>query len=105
MNPPATQPPTADSGGRNPDGTFARGNRLSQGNAAARKAATFRARLFGAVSAGDFTTIVKRIVQEAKGGEAWACKLLLSYLLGEPQPFDFLARLESLEQNLLEHRK
>ena len=93
-------PSESGSSGRRPDGTFAPGNRLSQGNVIARKAARCRARLFDAVSLTDFQAVVNRVVAEAKSGEHWACKLLFSYLLGDPQPFDLIERLERLEQAL-----
>jgi hypothetical protein len=48
----------------------------------------------------DFQAVVNRVVAEAKSGEHWACKLLFSYLLGDPQPFDLIERLERLEQAL-----
>ena len=69
------KPPTADSGGRDSHGRFTPGNRASRGNTTARKTTMFRARLFSAVSAADFTEIIQRLLREAKGGESWAVKL------------------------------
>ena len=70
---------------------------LVQGNVIARKAARCRAKLFDAVSTTDFEAVVRRVVKEAKAGEHWACKLLFSYLLGDPVPPDIIGRLESVE--------
>ena len=91
------KPSTADSDGRDPRGRFARGNRASKGNVSARKAATFRAKLFRAVSAVDFAEIVQRLLQEAKGGKLWAIKLVLEYLVGPPRDVELEERLENLE--------
>jgi hypothetical protein len=88
---------TGVGGGRRPDGRFAPGNQLSQGNVIARKAARCRAKLFDAVSTTDFEAVVRRVVKEAKAGESWACKLLFAYLLGEPVAADVLERIENLE--------
>ena len=50
----------------------------------------------------DFQIIVRKVVSEAQRGRPWACKLLFSYLLGDPQPFDFLERLEKLKARTLQ---
>jgi hypothetical protein len=91
-----------DGAGRDRRGRFATGNRASKGNVIARKAARCRARLFSAVAMRDFQIIVRKVVSEAQRGRPWACKLLFSYLLGDPQPFDFLERLEKLEARTLQ---
>ena len=83
--------------GRDSRGRFAPGNSGGPGNATARKAATFRAKLFDAVSVGDFAAIVARLLQEAKGGESWAVKLTLEYLVGPPQDIALEERLQKLE--------
>jgi hypothetical protein len=85
-------------GGRDGRGRFAKGNRVSKGNVAARKAAQCRAKLFSAVTTKDFVDVVKQTVALAKAGQPWAVKLLLEYLLGAPQPWDVLERLENLEE-------
>jgi hypothetical protein len=84
-------------GGRDGRGRFLPGNRASKGNVLARKAAQCRAKLFSAVSTKDFVAVVKQTVALAKAGQPWAVKLLLSYMLGEPQPFDLIERIENLE--------
>ena len=89
------------SSGRRPDGRFAPGNQLSQGNVIARKAARCRAKLFDSVTLTDFDAVVKRVVKEAKAGQHWACKLLFSYLLGDPVQPDLTARLDEIQQVLV----
>jgi hypothetical protein len=87
-------------GGRRPNGRFAPGNQLSQGNVIARKAARCRAKLFDAVTLTDFDAVVKRVVKEARNGQHWACKLLFAYLLGDPTAPDLTARLDEIRQAL-----
>lgn len=86
--------------GRRPDGRFAAGNRLSQGNVIARKAARCRAKLFDAVAMTDFEAVVRRVVREARAGQHWACKLLFAYLLGDPTAPDLTARLDEIRETL-----
>jgi hypothetical protein len=88
---------TGVDGGRDAAGRFAKGNRASKGNVAARKAAQCRAKLFSVVTMKDFTEIVKQTVALAKAGQPWAVKLLLEYLLGQPVQWDLLERIEKLE--------
>jgi hypothetical protein len=99
------QPSQTALDGHDPRGRFTPGNRCSKGNSVARKAARCRDKLFNTISVADFQAIVKTLVGLAKGGEGWAVKLLFSYLLGDPQPFDFVERLKSLEQTLSENQK
>ena len=87
-------------GGRRPDGRFGPGNRFSEGNVIARKAARCRAKLFDSVSTTDFGKVVKRVLREAEAGEQWACKLLFAYLLGDPTAPDLTARLDDIRQAL-----
>jgi len=95
-----SEPLTPDTDGRRQNGAdhdksgrFTPGNRASTGNAAARKAATFRAKLFAAVHHADFVEVARRLLQEAKAGKPWAVKLLLAYLIGP-------AESEMVEVNL-----
>jgi hypothetical protein len=101
---PQENPPTAVSDGRDQRGRFLPGNRVSKGNVLARKAATFRAKLFHAVSYDDFAEIVQRLLQEAKSGESWAVKLTLEYLIGQPRDIELEERLQKLE-TILENQK
>ena len=98
-------PSTTDCDGRDRRGRFAIGNRLSKGNAAARKAAKCRAKLFATVSTKDFAAVVKQLVEKAKAGESWAVKLLFAYMIGEPLPLDIEERITALEVRYEQHRK
>ena len=99
------QPPTTVSDGRSPRGRFLPGNKASKGNVCARKAAQCRAKLFATISLQDFTEVDRQLVTEAKSGQAWAVKLLFSYLLGEPLPFDIDEQLRQIEERLKEKGK
>jgi len=87
---------------RGPRGRFAPGNKIGTGSAVPRKAAKFRQALFAAVSVKDFKQVAKTLVQEALDGHGWAMKLLFSYTLGEPLPFDIDEQLRQIEDRLKE---
>ena len=87
---------------RGPGGLFAPGNKIGKGSAVPRKAAKFREALFSAVSVKDFRAVAKTLIKEALAGRGWAVKLLFSYLLGEPQPFDIDEQLRQIEERLKE---
>ena len=82
------------------NGRFASGNQAAKGNAAPRKAATFRAKLFRCVSPADFREIVEKLVEQAKAGEPWAVKLALQYLVGHSEDVELHERLLILETTL-----
>jgi hypothetical protein len=82
---------------RGPRGRFARGNKVSKGNAAARKMTRFRTKLFACVTLADFAEIVGVVVREAKAGEKWACELAFAYLCGPPVALDILEQLTELQ--------
>jgi hypothetical protein len=67
--------------GRKPDGTFARGNR---GNPSGKpKGARHKATLLAEkMLAADAKEVVKKVVEAAKNGEPWACKLIIERLIG-----------------------
>jgi hypothetical protein len=97
--------PAVSDGGRNlTTGRFTTGNQCSRGNAATRKAAAFRAKMFRCVSPGDFGEIVRKLVDEAKTGKPWAIKLALEYLVGRSEGFELNERLLILETTLVEGR-
>jgi hypothetical protein len=91
---------TALDGARQPNGRFAPGNRCGKGNAVARKASQFRAKLFSATSVKEFDAIRRVLVEEALARRPWAVKLFLSYMIGEPQPMDVVETIEKLEEVL-----
>jgi hypothetical protein len=90
-------PSTTEPNGRGPGGRFSPGNTFAVGNPYAKKVAQLRAALFRAVTAADLRAVVKKLVDVAKAGDVPAARLVLAYTLGEPQPFDLLERLETLE--------
>ena len=67
--------------GRNPDGTFIRGSR---GNPAGKpKGARHRATVMAEkLFAADTKEVVKKVVEAAKNGKSWACKLIIERLIG-----------------------
>ena len=81
---------------------FAPGNQCAKGNATPRKAATFRAKLFRSITPTDFRDIVQKLVEEAKGGQPWAIKLALQYLVGRAEDVELHERLLILETTLTE---
>lgn len=87
--------------GRQARGRFAPGNKAAKGNGQARKVARFRTSMFAAVKAGDVRAIVSKLLEQAKGGESWAVKLALEYLVGPPRDHDLEERIEALEQTIL----
>jgi hypothetical protein len=50
-----------------------------------------------AVSVSDLRAVTKAMLTKAKDGDTAAARLIYSYSLGEPQPWDLLERLENLE--------
>ena len=83
-------------------GRFTTGNQCARGNAAPRKAATFRAKLFRCVTPADFRAIVRKLVEAAQNGEPWATKLCLQYLCGNSADVELHERLIVLERSLTE---
>jgi F0F1-type ATP synthase gamma subunit len=66
--------------GRQADGRFATGNKSSRGRpkGARDRATTIAEKLFAA----DAANVVKKVVEAAKNGESWACKLIIERLIG-----------------------
>jgi hypothetical protein len=67
-------------GGRQTGGRFAAGNKASRGRpkGARDRASAIAEKLFAA----DITGIAKKVVEAAKNGESWACKLIIERLIG-----------------------
>lgn len=66
-------------------GRFARGNPGGAGgNMMARKAASLRAALYGAISRDDIRAIAIKLVEMARAGDAAACREVLSRTIGSP---------------------
>jgi hypothetical protein len=90
-------PSTHGPNGQGPNGRFLPGNRFGRGQPLAGQVAKLRAAMLKAVKVGDVKDIIGGMIDKARGGDVAAAKLVLQYTLGEPQPFDFLERLERLE--------
>ena len=71
------QPPN---NGRKTDGRFAPGNKASPGKAKGtrHKATAIAEKLFAA----DIAAVAKKVVEAAKNGESWACRLIIERLIG-----------------------
>lgn len=80
MNPSAN----GKNGGRDACGRFAPGNPGGPGNPYARAVAAFRRALYAAVSPDDVTRLVQALRDRALDGDAACARLLLRYLVGDP---------------------
>ena len=86
--------------GRDASGRFLPGNPGGTGNPHAKKVGKLRSALLAAVSQADMRAIVKRLVQDAKGGDAAAARLILDRCLGPAEAVDVAVRLLELEVKL-----
>ena len=86
--------------GKGPGGRFLPGNKAAQGYPVNRKAQQLRGALMRAVTAGDVREVVKKLVDQAKGGDTTAARLLLDRLLGPAVAADIEERLAVLEERL-----
>lgn len=73
--------------GRNPDGTFKKGNKISAGNAGGRKpgAAALLEQFKQSLSSRDMDIIARKLISKCKKGDLAAIKLMFSYLFGLPK--------------------
>ena len=71
---------------RDGEGRFVIGNPGGPGNPFARRVGELRRAMLAAVKEEDVADIIKALVARAKEGHVPAAKLVLSYLLGKPQP-------------------
>ena len=80
-------------------GRFATGNRaaVGHGGGLAAQVQRLRSELVGAVAPADVRAIARRLVKDAKAGDAHAIRLLFNYTLGRPVEADIYDRLEALE--------
>ena len=78
--------PSSNGGnGRRPDGRFVTGNSGGPGNPYALHTARLRALLLDAVTDDDFTVVVAKLVEMAKGGNLAAIRDLLDRMTGRPK--------------------
>lgn len=89
-------------GARDPSGRFAKGNPGGPGNPHAARVAKLRSALLDAVSEEDVVAVVQALVTEAQAGNTAAAREVLLRVLGKPESFDLLERLEALEARLAE---
>ena len=97
------KPSPNGSNGRNASGRFAKGNAGGPGNPYGRKVAKLRSAMLQAVTQADMKAIVKKLVDEAKGGNVRAAKEVIDRCLGKPIEPDLIERIERLESFLEGH--
>lgn len=90
---------------RGPDGKFLPGNRAAAGRTHphAARVAVFRKTLLETVTETDLAEVVQAVLQNAKQGSEWACKLILDRCVGAVPTFADLElsdRLAALEERL-----
>ncbi len=72
------------SNGQDAKGRFKKGNKASEGNPFARRAARLRTIALAAVTDQDVRAVVQKLLGQAKAGDVAAAKLLLAYVIGKP---------------------
>lgn len=93
------EPSSNGANGRDPRGRFQRGNPGGPGNPYARAVAAFRRALYAALTPEDVTRLVQALRDRALDGDAACARLLLRYLVGEPD-FSFRPREIDEEEKL-----
>jgi len=94
------EPSPSGNNGRNARGQFTTGNHAAQGNPLARRIGQLRSALVGAVTVEDMVAIARKLVEQARGGDVLAMRLLLERTIGKPVELDVIERLEQLESAL-----
>ena len=79
-----TAPSTNGSNGRNPNGTFAKGNSGGPGNPHAKRTAELRTAALHAVTAEDIQEIMAELVRLAKTGDIVAIREVFNRTIGKP---------------------
>lgn len=82
---------------RDKNGRFTPGNPGGPGNPHAGSVSKLRAAILRAVDEGDIEAIIKKLVQQARGGDLPAVKELLDRCVGKPSTGDLIERIEALE--------
>jgi hypothetical protein len=80
----AANPQQPPSEGRDASGRFAKGNAGGPGNPYPRRVAALRQALLECVTEDDIRAIAKAVIEEAKGGNIAAAKIIFQYTLGKP---------------------
>jgi hypothetical protein len=86
--------------GRDKAGRFTLGNPGGPGNPFARKVAALRQALIDSVTPQDLQEIASQLIAKAKEGNVQAAKLLLTYVIGKPQPAPEPDHLDADEWNV-----
>ena len=88
--------------GRDCHGRFTEQNHFGRGNPYAAKVAKLRSALLEAVSPDDITAVIKKLIAKSKQGDVVCAKEIFDRTLGKPVEYDFVEKLEELEQFLAE---
>ena len=88
--------------GRGSRGRFSPGNQFAVGNPHAAKVAKLRTAALNATTQKDIRGILKKLTELALAGDVSAAREVLQRNLGPPVPYDFVERLENLENLLRE---
>jgi hypothetical protein len=84
-------------GGRTKDGKFCRGNRISLGNAGARRQSALRGALLKTLDEDKLQALGEALYRRGLDGDMEAVKVLLGYALGKPGPAPDPDRLDADE--------
>jgi hypothetical protein len=90
-------PSTNEANGRDARGRFAKGNAGGPGNPFARRMARMRSVLCATVSEEDIEKVTRKLIEQAKGGDIAAARILLAYAVGQPTPAVDLDTLDAQE--------
>lgn len=94
--------PDGSNSGRDGGGRFTKGNPGGVGNPFAKQVGRLRSAMLKAVTEEDMRAIVAKLVESAKKGNVQAAKEIMNRCLGKPQEADLIARIEELEERLLD---
>ena len=92
-------------GKRRPDGKFAKGCKPGPGNPEARKTAAYRRAIFEAVSIKDVQDVMRAMLENAKGGDVQAAKVVFERIMGAPEALDVAEKLKLLEESVRDFMK
>ena len=91
--------------GRDQRGRFSVGNVGGPGNPASKRVAALRTALLASVTPSDIEAILAKLIDAAKAGDTVAAREILDRTIGKSVATDILQRIESIEQQLEEHRR
>lgn len=94
----ADEPSETGDNGRDERGRFTTGNQAARGNPYARRVAAFRSALYEALTPEEVKELVRKLFNQAMGGDAAAARIILDRLYGPPVALDIEERMHHLEQ-------